>query len=216
MNPIYIFGSGQKEPDDFYLSFFQQKAYIISIDGGADLLKELKVIPDLALGDFDSITKSAFEWLQFHSVKKIQYPCEKDFSDFELVCQQLISDFSPTQIDLFCMQGGRSDHFLFNLLMAEVLLDNGFQCIFHSTFETIYFIDTTHPIRQKGRISESISIVPINNSVLIHHTKGLKYSLWEDRLYRNQTRGLSNELIKDEYEVSVSEGKVMLIHTRRK
>jgi thiamine pyrophosphokinase len=47
MKPIYIFGSGCKDPMDFYLPFLKQEAFIISMDGGADLLRELNVVPDL-------------------------------------------------------------------------------------------------------------------------------------------------------------------------
>jgi thiamine pyrophosphokinase len=215
MTPIYIFGSGQRDPIDFYLSFLQQKAFIISIDGGANLLKELDLLPNLALGDFDSIEKDVYEWLESSPVEKLQYPREKDFSDFELTCQQIKKRFSPTQIDLFCMQGKRSDHFLFNLAMAEGLFDCGYQVIFHSPKEDIFFIDSSHPVKGTGNIGDIVSLVPCKNSVLIHQTTGLKYSLWEETLLRYSTRGLSNELIENEFEIDIAEGQAMMIYTRR-
>ena len=98
--------------------------------------------------------------------------------------------------------------------MGEWLLDHGFPVIFYSLDETIYFFDHAHPINETGRIGDSISILPIKNSVLIHQTIGLKYSLWEETLPRNSTRGLSNELANDTFEVSISKGQAFIVHTR--
>jgi thiamine pyrophosphokinase len=216
MIPIYIFGSGQKDPLMFYAPFLKKKAIMIAIDGGANVLKELNILPDWIIGDFDSILPEALEWLDLNLVRKIQYPKEKDFSDFELTCQKIVMEYLPTQVELFCMQGKRSDHFLFNLSQGEWLLDHGFNSIFHSQEETIYFIDSSHPARGKGKIGDTVSLFSLKNSVLIHQTIGLKYCLLEERLYQNSTRGLSNVLIVEKFEVSLSEGQLILIHNRRK
>jgi thiamine pyrophosphokinase len=174
MIPICVFGSGHRDPLEYYRSFLKQSSIIVAVDGGANILKELDIMPNWVIGDFDSVTPETIAWLDKNEIKKICYPKEKDFSDFELACQKIIADFPPGQIDLFCLQGERSDHFLFNLIIAEFLLDKGYNSIFHSQEETIYFFDSNCSIKSKGMIGDNISILPIKNSVLIHQTIGLK------------------------------------------
>jgi thiamine pyrophosphokinase len=211
---IYIFGSGKTNPLDYYFPFLEEKSIIISIDGGADILRRLNILPNFSVGDFDSISLDASDWLERNKVQRFSFSREKDFSDFELTAKKIIADFSPVPIHLFCMQGKRSDHFLCNLSVAENLLSNGFLPSFHSKDEDIYFMDPFHPFLGKGNIGDTVSLIPCQNSVLIHQTIGLKYSLWQERLFRNTTRGLSNELIREEFSVVVSEGQAMIICKR--
>jgi len=215
MKPIYVVGSGPVDPLPFYHQYFEKNAFIIAVDGGANLLNQLKIVPNLAMGDFDSITKVTDSWLLKNQVERIVFPREKDFSDFELVCQKIISSFSPSPVKLFCMQGGRSDHFLFNLIVAEELFNHGFIPMFQSYLEDIYFINQNNPAKLIGTVGDIVSLIPTQNSVLIHQTIGLKYCLWDEELTKFITRGLSNEIIQTDVYVSVKEGTALLILNRR-
>ena len=215
MKPIFIIGSGHRESSSFYLPFFQQSAILVSIDGGSDLYKELNILPDWVIGDFDSISEDTDKWLKKNSIVRYSYKPLKDFSDFELASQKIIQEYTPTQIDLFCMQGERSDHFLLNLIICENLLDKGFNSIFHSKKEIIYLIDRNHPLTGKGNTKDLISIIPCKNMVMIQYTKGLKYELKCEKLRRYSSRGLSNEIIEEFFEVSILDGQAIVIQTRK-
>lgn len=214
VNQIFIIGSASTDSLSFFQNYLKEKAYIISVDGGANILFQLKNLPDIAIGDFDSISNEANLWLQNNKVERITYPCEKDFSDFELTSQRIIQTFTPIPIHLFGMIGGRSDHFLFNLKVATNLFNQGFNPIFHSSKEDIFFVNSKHPIHINDHVGDTVSLIPIKNSVLIHQTKGLKYNLWDEELSEHSTRGLSNLITQESMEVKVSEGIVLLIITR--
>ena len=215
MKPIFIFGSGERDSISFYLPFLAEKNNIIAIDGGADLLHELNILPDWVIGDFDSITKEADQWLFDHSVIRYSFPSNKAASDFELASQKIIQMYSPTEIGLFCMLGKRSDHFLFNLIVCEQLLNHGFNSVFYSQMETIYFIDSEHPLCTKGIAGDIVSVQPCRETVMIQNTKGLKYSLQEEELHRLSSRGLSNEMVDNQFEISIGKGQAIVIHTRK-
>jgi len=215
MKPVLVFGAGRPDPLPFYQSFFTEPSTIIAIDGGANILHECRQVPDWFIGDEDSLFPETKRWLQKNKILYFSYPPEKNESDFELASLKINNEFDPCQIDIFCMQGKRSDHFLFNLSVCENLFDKGFSPIVRSFEETIHFLDKSRPLNCIGKIGDILSIYPLHNSVLIHKTKGLKYCLLDEWLSRESTRGLSNELVDVEYSIKVLDGKALVFHERK-
>lgn len=88
---------------------------IASSDRGSLFLLELGIIPDLAMGDFDSLRD--FELGQIErSVADIRYaPPAKDETDSELLLLTLFEDYEIEQVDLYGATGGRLDHFFVNI-----------------------------------------------------------------------------------------------------
>ena len=215
MKPVLVFGAGKPDTQDFYEPYFSEPSTIIAIDGGANVLHQCRQLPDWFIGDEDSLFPKTKRWLQKNKILYFSYPKEKNESDFELASIKISNDFEPCQIDIFCMQGNRSDHFLFNLSICENLFEKGFSPILRSFRETIYFLDKTRPLKGIGNIGDIVSIYPLHNSVLIHKIKGLKYDLLDEWVSKESTRGLSNELTNSSYSVKVLEGKMLVFHVRK-
>lgn len=90
---------------------------VIGVDRGALFLEEMGVLPDLALGDFDSLKKNDLAWIE-NSVPDIRYSNPvKDWTDSELMLQTAFNDYGVDQLTIFGATGGRLDHFLVNLFM---------------------------------------------------------------------------------------------------
>ncbi len=89
---------------------------LIGVDRGSLLLLELGLVPDLALGDFDSL--QAAELRQVTSqVPDIRYSNPvKDDTDSEVMIKAAFCDYQVSQLTLFGATGGRLDHALVNLL----------------------------------------------------------------------------------------------------
>ena len=60
-----------------------QEFQFIGVDGGCLKLMEEELPIDLAIGDFDSISLEDKEALKNYTSKMIEFPSEKDFTDFE-------------------------------------------------------------------------------------------------------------------------------------
>jgi len=78
MKKILIFGSGEREEKSFYNKFLnEENILIVAVDGGANSLFELGRIPDILIGDNDSIRKEVLEKLRNSHTKIFNYPSEK-------------------------------------------------------------------------------------------------------------------------------------------
>ncbi len=53
-------------------------------DGGAEYCRELGLVPDYNIGDFDSIEREDLQYFQSKGSKVIQHRADKDYSDLEL------------------------------------------------------------------------------------------------------------------------------------
>jgi len=58
--------------------------YIIAVDGGANELRRRGIIPNVIIGDMDSISQSTLNYFKDKGVKVVTYPHEKDETDLEL------------------------------------------------------------------------------------------------------------------------------------
>lgn len=90
---------------------------IFGVDRGSLLLEELGIIPDVAIGDFDSLRPIELEKIE-KTVADIRYSNPiKDLTDSELMIKVAFEDYQVSELVIFGATGGRIDHFLVNLLM---------------------------------------------------------------------------------------------------
>ncbi|MFK4998030.1 thiamine diphosphokinase [Bacillus sp. N9] len=108
---IHIMAGGPRHliPDVFQEN--DQDTLWIGVDRGVIYLLDAGIRPNVAVGDFDSI--SAEEWTkicsQIQSVNR--FKPEKDETDMELAIEWALTQ-NPDTIKIFGGTGGRSDHFL--------------------------------------------------------------------------------------------------------
>ncbi|GAA2952736.1 thiamine diphosphokinase [Lactobacillus kefiranofaciens subsp. kefirgranum] len=107
-------------PQNIQAQFRQAQAQgdlIIGVDRGSLFLEELGIIPDLVVGDFDSLQKKDLAQIE-NSVADIRYSNPvKDWTDTELMLQTAFRDYAIQNLTIFGATGGRIDHFLTNLWM---------------------------------------------------------------------------------------------------
>lgn len=183
---------------------------IIAVDSGASYCHKLQLIPDLVVGDFDSIDKKTLKTLEKKGVPMLRFPREKDETDTEIAINTAIKQ-GATKISVIAgIFGERTDHMLANVLLP----------ILYKI--PVYFVDGKTTLwLAKGPKSEKItgvkndllSLIPLSKNVGGITTKGLKYSLKNGALFLGKTRGISNVFVKDEAEVIFSKGVLLLVHT---
>ena len=90
--------------------------YVIGVDGGCALLQHLNVVPNLILGDFDSIDAlSTYETL-WPSAKILSFPVQKDYTDSELAIEVILKE-KLDRVVIIGALGGRMDHMLGTLFL---------------------------------------------------------------------------------------------------
>ena len=89
--------------------------YVIGVDSGTEYLYKLFLIPDLIIGDLDSINSKTLDRAKKDKAEIISYEVDKDKTDFELALNYLkINNYK--NITIIGGESGELDHLFGNLL----------------------------------------------------------------------------------------------------
>lgn len=173
---------------------------IICADGGYDYAEKLGVIPDIVIGDMDSLGNVNNE------TEKIIFPTKKDFTDGEIVLEYA-SENNFDEIILLGFTGGRADHMLTNIMMLSRYSDKNIKII--DEYSEIILAKKENIIfGEKGAL---ISIIPVNGDLCGVFTEGLEYPLCGETLYFGEGRGVSNVMLSDKCRIKIQSGCGLII-----
>lgn len=113
---ILVGGPTEQWPDALRLG--QVRGRWIGVDRGALRLLELGIIPDIAVGDFDSTRPAEFQQVKQRVKQIITFPPEKDFTDTQIGVITAIDHFTFDRLNIYGATGGRLDHLLSNLFLV--------------------------------------------------------------------------------------------------
>ena len=205
MKIAYLFLNGELRGDkNFYLDFIKNhKGDIYCADGGANFCYELTLIPKEIYGDFDSIKNDVKEFYQEKNVKFIKFKVEKDFTDSELLLNEIQNKYDI----IYCIAGlgGSIDHELTNIN----LLDKYSNLIFISEKEKIFKIDSDSKFNDM--INTKISFVIFSDEVKALTLKGFKYNIENLDIKKGEARCISNIIIENEANLSIKSGSLLCI-----
>lgn len=181
--------------------------YIICADGGQVIASRNGIMPNVVIGDFDS-TKEKIQL----DCKYIKYPSEKDFTDAE-ACIIHALEMSTKKVTFVGGMGGRLDHTLGALALPIKYNKEGIN---------IEYIDKSNHVRllENGSIEidktdnyKYFSVVPAYANASGVTIKGAKYPLDNVILERASTLGISNEIIAEKCQISVTKGSIYIIES---
>jgi len=195
---------------------FNQASHIIGVDRGSleGLRQGLSI--DVAVGDFDSLTKEELDYVKQQVPLVKQYPAEKDETDTEIgisVASQLSDEAS---IILVGGTGGRLDHFLANLWLPFQSRFNHLtsRLIIKDNQNTIaYFLPGDYTIEKEPdkKYLAFVCLTPMTH-LSLHDTK---YPL-DDIEVEVPTSYASNEFIGETAHFSFSSGLMCVIQSKDK
>ena len=111
--------------------------------------------------------------------------------------------------------GGRLDHTLANLSVTEYLADRGSRCIILSENEKAELL-TVGAYTYSGCKGLTFSVFPYGCQKAVLSYKGAYYPLEHGVLTHSTAMGVSNIFTADKAEITVHEGKALLIINTRK
>lgn len=188
--------------------------YIIGIDRGNLFLLRRGIVPDLAIGDFDSLNEDEKREV-FNQVAEIQpSPAEKDDTDTQLALVTAFERFPEADVTLIGATGGRLDHLLANFwlgveprfkpfLSQLTIADKG------NVVE--YLLPGTHQIAKEPEMTylAFCCLVPVDKLTL----KNVKYEL--DQVdFLQPTSLASNEFLTGDATICFSGGLIAVIQSR--
>jgi thiamine pyrophosphokinase len=204
----YIFLNGDFDIDKSLIEYPAAGGFNIAVDGGVRHLRALKMIPDILIGDLDSVSEQDLEWSKSLKVEIHQYPKEKDQTDFELALDYAMKK-SRGKIVIYGALGGRIDHTLANIGLLCNPEYAGMDIRIFSKNEYIYFLRS--PTTIKGNIGDIISLIPWGGSVLGVTTTGLQFPLRNEDLLSDRSRGISNVMSSTEAIIQFKKGNLLCV-----
>jgi len=182
---------------------------IIAADGGARHVLALNLLPQLAVGDFDSLEPELLQRLETANVHIQRHPTHKNETDLELALLAAIHN-GATQIFVLAALGGRPDQHLANLqLLTHPALAPADVRLLQDEWEVFVIRDQ---MRIVGTPGDTVSLLPMTDEVQGIVTEGLYYPLQHETLRLGPARGVSNVLIAHEAEVRVAAGLLLCMH----
>jgi thiamine pyrophosphokinase len=183
---------------------------VVAADGGARYALGAGVVPDLVVGDMDSLGEDLVREVERRGASLERHPARKDKMDGHLAVLAA-RERGATAADLLCAAGGRFGalfavpHILLAAerigLRSTVVADWGRMLVVEAGSRTV-----------EGRPRDSVSIFPLSGPATGVTLEGLAYPLEDALLEPGDTLGFHNELIGREARVSVREGALLVVH----
>ena len=205
MEIAYLFLNGELRGNkDFYLDFIKNhKGDIYCADGGANICYELNLIPKEIYGDLDSIRNEVKEFYQEKNVKFIKFKVEKDYTDSELVLNEIKNKYDV----IYCIAGlgGSIDHELTNInLLAQYN-----NLIFISEKEKIFKVDSDYEFN--NIIDTKVSFIIFSDEVKSLSLKGFKYNIENLDIKKGEARCISNIIVENKANLSIKSGSLLCV-----
>ena len=74
---------GRRPSDKFFLEVSRGRK-IVAVDKGIDICRDLNILPEILIGDFDSAKSSAVSWARENKIPIERHPVDKDLTDTQL------------------------------------------------------------------------------------------------------------------------------------
>lgn len=181
---------------------------IIAVDGGANNIRKLEVLPDLILGDLDSITEQNIDYYCQKNIDLLKYPVEKDQTDSEIAVDYCLTH-GINKIYLFAALGGRIDQQLANLNLLEYINEINLEAKIISEKIEIALVKNKHQFENKK--GYRLSLIPQSQKVEGLTIKGCKYNLENQDIKRSESRGISNLIEEDQAEIIIENGLLFYV-----
>lgn len=193
-NPVDLIGDF--EPD-----------YIICADGGFDHAKAAGIIPDMLIGDLDSISTP-----NDPEIETLIFPSEKDDTDTG-ICLQTALDKGYNNILIIGGLGGRFDHTMSNIQLITGKSRIADKIAIKDISNSVTVLNNSS-ITLPRRDNEYVSIFPMTDCTGVTES-GVKYPLNDAVLQLGSTLGTSNEIIDEHGTFSVKSGILLVITSDR-
>jgi thiamine pyrophosphokinase len=202
-----------RDPERKRLAKLAPKAgLVIAADRGAEALLSLGLLPDILVGDMDSVEPSRLEALPT-SVQVLRFSRDKDETDLELALLEAVRR-APESAEMLILLalGGRMDHSLANLQLAARPELAGRRLRFLSGDQTLWPIIGPAVLEIDGATGDTVSLLPLGDGVRIAGTRGLQWPLEAAWLAVGPARGISNRMTEERAVIEVAAGFLLCVH----
>lgn len=184
---------------------------IIAADGGTARALAWGLLPHLVIGDLDSLPDADRERLAALGCRFLVHPQAKDETDLELALAHAAGEGADELVVLGAL-GGRLDHSLANVLLLTLPGLAGCRVRIVDGEEEAFLVRGGGAAAVCGRPGDRVSLLPLGGDARGVTASGLAWPLRGETLRFGHSRGVSNEMLSSQAEVTVEEGLLLVVH----
>jgi thiamine pyrophosphokinase len=208
---IVILANGILNDPDTARALVEAADLVIAVDGGSLHARTLGVVPQIVVGDLDSLSLDEHARLVDQGVRFIIHPARKDQTDLELALVVAAKE-QPDEIVVLAALGNRWDQTLANCLLLALPAIHALPVRLVDGPQELRLVRGEAIIR--GRPGDTLSLIPLLGDAHGVTLEGLAYPLDDDALPFGSTLGISNVLTASQARVTVREGLLIAVHIR--
>lgn len=215
--------SGGMIQEDFTLDFLKKiqeerkgkKLVLMAADRGLDFFRKNGITPDIADGDFDSLSVEGKKYLEnLKDTEIIRLQPEKDDTDTQSTLNLAIAK-GAENILILGATGGRIDHLIGNLGLLTLGKLKGVSVAIADAQNYICLVKSGTILSKAGQFGKYVSFFSAGEAVEGLTLKGFKYPL-NNFCLTTADSGLtvSNEIRDDTAQITYDRGSLMMVMSR--
>jgi thiamine pyrophosphokinase len=207
-----IFANGEIKDYNQLRSILRVDDLIIAADGGLHHCTALGITPADLIGDLDSVQPDEVQTALNQGVHILQFPVDKDETDLQLAIHHAVTA-GCSEVVITGALGGRLDQTLGNIFLLQQPIHPEVSIRLDDGVDEVFLIRSSADI--SGTSGDIVSLLPLGSPAFDVKTYELKYPLDYEKLFPDQTRGISNVMLSNHARVSISRGILICIHSRQ-
>ena len=179
--------------------------YVIAVDAGFAHLEAIGAVPDMAVGDFDSLG-------YVPKCRRVsRHPGKPDKSDMERAMEKALS-WGHDELIVYGALGARLDHTLANLQLFAKFSERDVYVTAVADTYAVRLLTGPDVFELPALGGGTVSVFSANDMARGVIERGMEYSIDDEPLSNRTSRGLSNELTGEEATVAVEEGTLYVFY----
>ncbi|MBW2675772.1 MAG: thiamine diphosphokinase, partial [Deltaproteobacteria bacterium] len=159
---VFVISNGVMDDTCFLVEAIERAGdpVLICTDGAAERMREIGRMPDLIVGDMDSVDEATLEYFEAKGSRIIRHPAHKDETDTQLALDRAF-EMDPEGIRIFGALGGRVDHALANIFLLVMCAKRGIDTKIVDRDCELFIVNGSCVI--DGRKGETVSLLPLSS-----------------------------------------------------
>lgn len=209
---VYIFAGGPINPSCLEEITFTDSDMVIGADRGALFLIQHDISPDIAVGDFDSVSPEELELIKADCKQFLPWDAvNKDFTDTEMAFDLAI-DNKATEVIMLGVIGSRFDHSLANVQIMMRGLQHQIKSYIWDANNYMTLIGTSCELEDRGYTY--VSLLPLTIEVTGVTLEGFMYPLENATIKMGQSLSVSNRLTQGRGVIRIDSGLLLVIQSK--
>jgi thiamine pyrophosphokinase len=205
-----IFANGDLGDPEIARRAIQPGDLLIAADGGGKHCLALGLVPNLLIGDLDSLAPEIIARFEEDGVEILKYPARKDHTDLELALL-IAQERGAKDILILAALGQRWDQTLANILLPAERIFASLRIRLLDGNQEIRLLRAGEQLTLSGKPGDTLSLIPLMGDACGITTQGLEYPLVDENLLFGATRGISNVLLGSDASISLRSGLLVVV-----